>query len=356
MLRNSRVLVVEDDRSVGILIEAQLEQIGCVTVGKTGDGLTAIEMTRALRPDVVLMDVKLPGLSGIQAARRIGEECPTPVVLITGYETPELVEQASQAGVGGYLIKPINAKDLERVLMIAIARFEDLVELRRLNQDLEDRNEELDAFAYTVAHDIKNPLALVIGFAEALVRYRTSLSEDELVVYLGSIEKAGHQMSRIIDQLLMLARSRPGDMKVEPLDMAAAVDGALQRLVHTIREFQAEVIRPDSWPVAWGYGPLVEEVWVDYIDRAIKRSRKPPHIELGAATQVDGMVRFWVVDKAASPTQGDNQDGWGRGGVGLSAIQRIVERLGGEVGVEHKDGQPSSLFFTLPAADHGKGI
>ena len=356
MLRNSRVLVVEDDRTIGILIKAQLERMGCITVGETGDGLNAIEMTRALRPDVVLMDVKLPGLSGIQAARRIREQCPTPVVLITGYETPELVEQASEAGVGGYLVKPINAKDLERVLMIAMARFEDLVELRRVNQDLKDRNEELDAFAYTVAHDIKNPLALVIGFAEALVRYRSSLSDDELVEYLGSIERAGHQMSRIIDQLLMLARSRPGDVKVEPLDMATIVDGALQRLAHTLREFQAEIIRPDSWPVAWGYGPLVEEVWVDYIDRAIKHSRKPPRVGLGAATQQDGMVRFWVIDKGASTTQEDYLDGLGGSGGGLSAIQRIVERLGGEVGVEHKDGQSGSLFFTLPASARGRGI
>lgn len=356
MLRNSRVLVVEDDRAIGILIEAQLEQIGCVTVGVTANGLDAIEMTRTLRPDVVLMDVKLPGLSGIKAARRIRKECPTPVVLITGYETPELVEQASEAGVGGYLVKPINVKDLERVLMIAIARFEDLVELRRLNQDLKDRNEELDAFAYTVAHDIKNPLALVIGFAEALARYRSSLSEDELVQYLGSIEKAGHQMSRIIDQLLMLARSRPGDVKLGPLDMTTTVDGARQRLAYTLGEFQAEIVEPDSWPVVLGYGPLVEEIWVDYIDRAIRCSRKPIRVELGAAKQQDGMVRFWVADKSAGSAQDDNQDELRGGEVGLSVIQRIVERLGGKVGVEQKDGQPRTLTFTLPAADHGKRV
>jgi CheY-like chemotaxis protein len=102
------------------------------------NGLQAIEMTQSTRPDVVLMDIKLPDMDGIEAARRIYESCPTPVVVLTAYDTPELVERASAAGVGAYLLKPPDVHEMDRAIAIAMARFDDLMELRRLNAELQD--------------------------------------------------------------------------------------------------------------------------------------------------------------------------------------------------------------------------
>jgi C4-dicarboxylate-specific signal transduction histidine kinase len=93
-------------------------------------------LTQSLRPDVVLMDIEMPDIDGIEATRRIQARCPTPVVVLTAYETPELVEQASAAGVGAYIVKPPDAREMVRAIAIALARFQDLMALRRLNAEL----------------------------------------------------------------------------------------------------------------------------------------------------------------------------------------------------------------------------
>ncbi len=138
MQEDTHVLIVEDDPMVGEMIEGLLEDIGYTVAGKAIDGLQAIEMTQSLQPDVVLMDIKMPNMDGIEATRHIYESCPTPVVVLTAHETPKLVEGASAVGVGAYLVKPSNTREMERAIAIAIARFDDLMELRRLNAELQD--------------------------------------------------------------------------------------------------------------------------------------------------------------------------------------------------------------------------
>ena len=138
MEKDTQVLIVEDDPLVGKMIQGVLEDIGYTVAGKAIDGLQAIEMTQSLRPDVVLMDIEMPNMDGIEATRHIYESCPTPVVVLTAHERPELVEGASAAGVGAYLVKPSNAREMERAIAIATARFDDLMELRRLNAELQD--------------------------------------------------------------------------------------------------------------------------------------------------------------------------------------------------------------------------
>jgi AmiR/NasT family two-component response regulator len=136
--KDIRVLIVEDDALVSEMIQGLLEEMSYVIVGRAVNGSQAIGMTQSTRPDVVLMDIKLPDMDGIEATRRIHESCPTPVVVLTAYDTPELVERASVAGVGAYLVKPPDADEIDRAITIAMARFEDLMELRRLNAELQD--------------------------------------------------------------------------------------------------------------------------------------------------------------------------------------------------------------------------
>lgn len=131
------VLIAEDDPLVCQMIRGTLEDLGYRIVGEASDGQQAIELTQTLQPDVVLMDIEMPKLNGIEATRKIYEDCPTPVVMLTAYETAALVEQASLAGVGAYLIKPPRARELERAIVIAMARFHDLITLRRLNEALQ---------------------------------------------------------------------------------------------------------------------------------------------------------------------------------------------------------------------------
>jgi signal transduction histidine kinase/AmiR/NasT family two-component response regulator len=133
----TRVLIVEDDPLVCRMIQGLLDELGYAVAGKAADGGQAVELTERLRPDVVLMDIKMPDTNGIDATRRILDQCPTPVVVLSAYETPELLKEASAAGVGAYLVKPPNVRELERAISISIARFDDMMELRRQKAELE---------------------------------------------------------------------------------------------------------------------------------------------------------------------------------------------------------------------------
>jgi AmiR/NasT family two-component response regulator len=148
--RAVQVLIVEDDALVSEVIHALLEQVGYAVIGEAPDGKQAVEMTRSLQPDVVLMDINMPAMDGIQAAQQIQDTCPTPIVVLTAHETPELVARASEAGVGAYLVKPSSPRDMERAVTIARARFRDLMELRRLNAELRVHNKELQEALATV--------------------------------------------------------------------------------------------------------------------------------------------------------------------------------------------------------------
>jgi len=132
-----RVLMAEDDYLVGKMIRGMLQKIGYTIVGEATDGAEALSLVQTLRPDVVLMDIKMPDMDGIEATRRIQECCPTPVVVMTAFDRQELVEQATEAGVGAYLVKPPSAPEIERAVTVAMARFRDLQELRRLNAELQ---------------------------------------------------------------------------------------------------------------------------------------------------------------------------------------------------------------------------
>jgi PAS domain S-box-containing protein len=134
---STQVLIVEDNSLIGEIIKGLLEEMGYTVVGEAADGFEAVGMTQSTRPDVVLMDIRMPIMDGIEATRLIQERCPTPVVVLTAYDTPELVERASAAGAGAYLVKPPNAREIEHAITIATARFGDMMELRRLNAELQ---------------------------------------------------------------------------------------------------------------------------------------------------------------------------------------------------------------------------
>ncbi len=133
----TQVLIVEDEALVGQTIQELLEALGYAVVGRAVNGRQAVEMTQSLQPDVVLMDIGLPDIDGVEATRCINQSCPTPVVVLTAYEIPELVEQATAAGAVAYLVKPADVQEIERAITVAIARFDDLMALRRLNAELQ---------------------------------------------------------------------------------------------------------------------------------------------------------------------------------------------------------------------------
>ncbi len=136
-----RVVVVEDESLIRLDLVEMLTEAGYEVVGQAGDGETGVRLVRELRPDLVLMDVKMPVLDGISAAEALAEDCIAPIVLLTAFSQSDLVERALSAGVQGYVVKPFTLAELRPAIEIARARFAEVRTLRTGVADLEERLE-----------------------------------------------------------------------------------------------------------------------------------------------------------------------------------------------------------------------
>jgi signal transduction histidine kinase len=231
--------------------------------------------------------------------------------------------------------------------------------LQTLARELEARNGELDSFAHTVAHDLKNPLAISVGYAESLEDGDADLTASEQRRLLRSIAARARKLGNITDELLLLAGVREMQVQIGPLDMGVIVAEAHRRLKNMITIAQAVISLPESWPAALGHAPWVEKVWVNLVSIAVKYGGQPPRLELGGEVQPEGTVRFWVRDNGRGLTEQDqarlfipftrlDQVRALGHGLGLSIVRRIVEKLDRQVGVTGQVGQGSTFFFTLP--------
>jgi len=378
-----RVLCMEDDTGLARLLKKRLEREG-YSVAIARDGGEGLSMYAAAPYDVVAVDQNMPVHDGLEVIRILASRWPLPpVIMITGAGNEKIAVEALKMGARDYIVKDVEGGYLDLLPPVIdwVVYQHRLAEekrqadeaLRQYATELKARNEELDAFAHTVAHDLKNPLNNVINSAELLTQGDATLLDETRQECLQTIVRSALKMGNIIDELLLLAGVRRTEVVTEPLDMAGIVAEARLRLVHLIGDTQADIILQDAsaWPVARGYGPWVEEVWVNYLSNALKYGGQPPRVELGAdplsipltsgGEEGRDMVRFWVRDNGQGVTPEDQarlftpftrlDQARAKGhGLGLSIVRRIVEKLGGQVGVgsDGVPGQGSTFFFTLP--------
>lgn|GEM_PF-1045615 len=233
--------------------------------------------------------------------------------------------------------------------------------LEEQNSTLSERNQELDAFTHSVAHDLKNPLSLIIGYAEIISEEGLTLPAEELKDYADSILFNSRKMISIINALLLLASVRKEEVSYNPLDMHTIVNDALRRLRLLIRDRGASIILPPEWMAVRGYGPWVEEVWANYVSNAIKYGGDPCEVRIGCEREGD-MVRYWVRDNGGgipedkfsqlfTPFTRFSQLEIEGHGLGLSIVGRIVQKLGGTVAARALPEGGSEFSFTLPAIE-----
>ncbi len=137
----TRILVAEDEPIARMDLREMLENLGYSVVGEAGDGVAAVNLARALKPDLVLMDIKMPEQDGISAAQTLSQERVTPVLLLTAYSDREFVDRAVDAGVMGYLVKPFAEAQLKPAIEVALERWR---ETRQIQQDLSQTQEMLE--------------------------------------------------------------------------------------------------------------------------------------------------------------------------------------------------------------------
>ena len=142
--KDIKILIVEDEYLVKEMIKGVLFDLGYTNLHLGSNGVEAIEKASSLKPDLILMDLKMPEMGGIEATKIIQKKNPIPIIILTAYETTTLLEEATEAGASAYLVKPVNITLLERAILIALARHKDLMEVKELNNLLMKKNFELE--------------------------------------------------------------------------------------------------------------------------------------------------------------------------------------------------------------------
>ncbi len=137
MAERTRVIIADDEALIRMDLREMLTHLGYLVVGEVADGRSAINQSRELRPDIVIMDIKMPDMDGIEAAKVLTEEKVAPVVLLSAYSKRELVDRAREAGVTAYLVKPYREEDLTPAIEVALARFREFKELEKQVTDLQ---------------------------------------------------------------------------------------------------------------------------------------------------------------------------------------------------------------------------
>lgn len=234
--------------------------------------------------------------------------------------------------------------------------------LESKSEELILQNRELDAYAHTVAHDLKQPVSNLMGASNLLNAENLELSAEKNRMLLISIQQSSKKMHAIIDSLLLLARVRKDDnLPLEKISLEHAAHEAYHRLSSLAAERYARIHFSGHWPAVQGNEQWVEEVWANYLSNAIKYGGDSPQVEIGATDLANGYVKCWVKDSGGGLSS-EQQDrlfeqfvrfnpAVAEGhGLGLSIVQRIVYKLGGEVGYDKGMHGGSVFWFTLRSA------
>lgn len=407
-LSDGTLLIVDDTpENIKVLFKFLREAGFKVLVAQ--DGEDGIRKAEQALPDLILLDVMMPRMNGFETCQHFKSKenlKDIPIIFMTALtDTTDKIHGFS-VGAADYITKPIQQEEvLARVMAhlklyklqqqlqhknqqlqerteqlqteiryrkeiqmsletVNISLAQHTVELQKRTLELEQRNLELDAFAHTVAHDLKNPLSGVIGLSEILLEkcVINKPIDAKSLDRLQKINDAAMQILGIINAILLLAGvSRHHTLHIETVDMKSLVEQVINtRLTNLISQYAATIVLPEMLPMSRGYTPWLEEVWVNYLTNGMKYGGEVPYLEIRAELLADNKVKYSIKDNGAGITVAQQSqlftpfirlhtkraDGHG---LGLSIVKQIIEKLGGTVGVESELGQGSTFFFTLPS-------
>jgi len=194
-LERTRVIIADDESIIRMDLREMLTNLGYLVVGEAGDGRSAVNQARELRPDVVIMDIKMPDMDGIEAARLLTQERIAPVVLLTAFSQRDLVDRAKEAGVVGYLVKPFRESDLGPAIEVALARFS---EFRALEKEVADLQETLET-------------RKLVDRAKGILMDTQGLSEAEAFRKIQKMSMNTRKPMKEIAEAIILAREAQSD-------------------------------------------------------------------------------------------------------------------------------------------------
>jgi two-component system sensor histidine kinase/response regulator len=353
------VLIVEDEWIVAADLQSILEHQGYCVRGVASSSEDAFVIALDKRPDVILMDIRLQGrLDGIEIAERIQADLDIPVVFVIAFADKATLEKVKIAHTFGYVLKPFDEREVHTAVEIALYKHQVEVELQQRTQELRERNAELDAFAWAIAHEIRDPVNITGDFAEMLMSHNPSLPEIEMRHSLEMISELTTRVRRTVDNLLLLASIRDATLTLEPINMAEILERAIKRLETIKRKYNADIVQVGPWPEVLGQSTWVEEIWVNILSTAIRFGGSPPQLTIGA-TEKEDAIHFWVRDNGPGIKEEDKkrlfsllpsskiQNRYNQS-LGLTVVTHIASRMGSRLSVQSNPNQGTTFAFSLP--------
>jgi two-component system, response regulator PdtaR len=188
MAQRLRLVIADDEPLTRMNLKEALVDLRYLVIGEANDGVSTINLARSLRPDLVILDIRMPGIDGIQAARVLTEERIAPVLLLTAYADPELVDQAREAGVAAYLVKPFRDVDLRPAIEIALARY---AEFREIEQQVQNLKEALETRKF-------------VERAKGVLMAKHGLTEDQAYHKIRQVSMETRRPMREVAQVILL--------------------------------------------------------------------------------------------------------------------------------------------------------
>jgi hypothetical protein len=363
----ARLLVVDDETRLMVALCDTLRDEGHDVTGVTS-GTEALKKLAADRVDVLITDLMMPGMDGITLLRTAIERNPHLVgIVMTAHGTISTAVEAMKAGAMDYVLKPFSLTTLRPVLERAVT----VRRLRVKNAELENRihertaelekaNKELEAFAYSISHDLRAPLRTIGGFSEVLIQdFAGGLPADGQQL-LKRIAGAAERMDALIVALLDFARYSRQALTKRPLDTAALVQDVLDEVRKAEPSRQVDV-QVAELPECAADPALLRQVFVNLLTNGFKFTRKAAQarIEIGCQTGENEQV-FFVRDNGVGFDPQHTETLFGvfqrlhpttqfeGTGVGLSIVQRIIERHGGRVWAQGEVDKGATFYFSLP--------
>ena len=361
-----KILIVDDETAQMKALCNTLRDHNYQTVGFSSAKAALAELEKT-EFDLLLSDLMMPEMNGIQLLQAARKKNPGLVcIIMTGEGTIATAVEAMKSGALDYILKPFKLSAilpvLERALSVRKLRLENAALAQRVEErtaELEAANKELEAFSYSVSHDLRAPLRHINGFTDLLLQSGSALSEHNQR-YLGLISTAAKQMNQLIDDLLDFSRNSRVEIQQTKVDLQEMIEKILQDSQPEMANRKI-IFEKQPLPSVQGDPSLLRQVFCNLILNAVKYSRKRDvaKIEIGCAEKTKNEVIIFVRDngvgfdmKYADKLFGvfqrlHGQDEFEGTGIGLANVRRIVARHGGRTWAEAKVDEGATFFVTL---------
>jgi signal transduction histidine kinase len=371
----SKILVVDDDERNVRLLESILRASGYPVI-KAYDGQEALDLIASERPDLVLLDVMMPRMSGLEVCQKVRGQYETrllPVIMVTALNALEEKVQALEMGADDFLSKPINKVELLAKLrsMLRVKSLHDEVErtrgeLERKNEDLLRMEEFKEKLIQMVVHDLKNPLAGIMGNLQLLRIQHPAQDPGHLQEIVGRTEESAKQLMEMILNILDLARLEEGKLEIrrKPVHPPELAQSCLRQVAGMAARAEVRLVTAleDAPGVLQADPVLLSRILGNLLSNALKHTPAGGKIEVGVAREGD-TARFWVKDSGEGipPNllprifdkfvvgSGDHETRRAYDtGLGLTFCKMAIEAHGGRIGVQSEPGRGSTFSFSLP--------